>query len=304
MKDQRTKEILKKVRHVEVKTNRLVTDSLAGSYHSVFKGRGMNFDEVREYIPGDEIRTIDWNVTARTGTPYVKKFTEERELTIMLMIDISSSGRFGSGSSSKREIMAAIGSVLAFSAVRNNDKVGLILFTDFIELYIPPAKGRSHILRVIREILYFQPERKQTNLHSPLDFVTRVTRRKAVMFLISDFCLNGNYEKELADLQSKMRICNRHHDLISVSVSDPREETLPDCGIITIEDSETGQQIELNSSDPAIRRGWQELARDRKKKLFHTFGTAGVDNLNLSTDMPYTGPLLAFFGARKRRLAR
>ena len=304
MNHQKTKDILKKVRQIEVKTNRLVTDSLAGNYHSVFKGRGMNFDEVREYVPGDEIRTIDWNVTARTGTPHVKKFTEERELTIMLMIDISGSGDFGSGSCSKREMMAEIGSVIAFSAVRNNDKVGLILFTDYIELYIPPAKGRSHILRVIREILYYSPQRKQTDLFIPLDFAVKVAKRKAVIFLISDFCFSGDFDEQLSQLQLKMRICNRHHDLISVTVSDPREETLPDCGRITLEDAETGQQVEVNTSDPAIRKGWLELAADRKKKLLHSFGTAGVDSLDLSTDTPIIKPLLSFFGARKRRLAR
>ena len=304
MNESKTKEILKKVRRIEVRTNRLVTDSLAGNYHSVFKGSGMNFDEVREYVPGDEIRTIDWNVTARTGIPHVKKFTEERELTIMLMIDISGSGGFGSGDYSKREMMAELGSVLAFSAVRNNDKVGLILFSDFIELYIPPAKGRSHILRVIREILYFEPQRRETDLFIPLDFVVKVGKRKAVVFLISDFCFSGDYEEQLATLQSKLRICNRHHDLIGVSITDPREHELPDCGRLTLEDSETGSQIEINTSDPSIRRGWQQLALDRKKKLFHTLGSSGVDSLDLSTDTSFITPLLSFFGARKRRLAR
>ncbi len=184
MEEQITKEILKKVRQVEVRTSRLVNDTLAGNYQSVFKGRGMNFDEVREYVPGDEIRTIDWNVTARTGIPHIKKFSEERELTIMLMIDISGSGDFGSAESSKREIMAEIGSVLAFSAVRNNDKVGLILFSDFVELYIPPKKGRSHILRLIREILFFQPQGRKTDLIVPLDFVNDVAKRKCVAFQI------------------------------------------------------------------------------------------------------------------------
>ncbi len=244
MNQQKTKEILKKVRQIEVRTNRLVTDSLAGNYHSVFKGRGMNFDEVREYVAGDEIRTIDWNVTARTGTPHVKKFTEERELTIMLMIDISASNDFGSDHCSKREMMAELGSVLAFSAVRNNDKVGLILFTDFIELYIPPAKGRSHILRVIRDILYFEPKGKETDLTVPLEFVSKVTKRKAVIFLISDFFFSGSQEEQLSRLQPKLRVCNRHHDLIGVVIADPREHELPDCGWLTLEDAETGQQIE------------------------------------------------------------
>ena len=304
MNQQKTKEILKKVRQIEVRTNRLVTDSLAGNYHSVFKGRGMNFDEVREYVAGDEIRTIDWNVTARTGTPHVKKFTEERELTIMLMIDISASNDFGSDQSSKREMMAELGSVLAFSAVRNNDKVGLILFTDSIELYIPPAKGRSHILRVIRDILYFEPKGKKTDLTVPLEFVSKVTKRKAVIFLISDFFFWGNQEEQLSLLQPKLRVCNRHHDLIGVVISDPREHELPDCGWLTLEDAETGQQVELNTSDPAIRRGWSVLAHDFNKKLHRTLGTAGIDSLDLSTDRSFITPLLSFFGARKRRRAR
>ncbi|MBT8334123.1 MAG: DUF58 domain-containing protein [Deltaproteobacteria bacterium] len=304
MDQQKTKDILKKVRQIEVKTNRLVTDSLAGDYQSVFKGSGMNFDEVREYIAGDEIRTIDWNVTARTGTPHVKKFTEERELTIMLMIDISGSGDFGSTSGSKRELMAELGSVLAFSAVRNNDKVGLILFTDFIELYVPPAKGRSHILRVIRDILYHSPRGRKTNLEIPLDFVNKISKRKAVTFLISDYSLLGDFDEQLALLQKKLMICNRRHDLIGVVVSDPREHELPDCGWLTIEDAETGQQIQLNTSDPAIQRGWKELAASRNKQLQRTLGSAGIDTLDLSTDTPYLGSLLSFFGARKRRLAR
>lgn len=304
MDQQKTKDILKKVRQIEVKTNRLVTDSLAGDYQSVFKGSGMNFDEVREYIAGDEIRTIDWNVTARTGTPHVKKFTEERELTIMLMIDISGSGDFGSTSGSKRELMAELGSVLAFSAVRNNDKVGLILFTDFIELYVPPAKGRSHILRVIREILYHSPQGRKTNLEVPLDFVNKISKRKTVTFLISDYSLLGDFDEQLALLQKKLMVCNRRHDLIGVVVSDPREHELPDCGWLTIEDAETGQQIQLNTSDQAIQRGWKELAASRNMQLHRTLGSAGIDTLDLSTDTPYLGSLLSFFGARKRRLAR
>lgn len=304
MEAELTREILKKVRQVEVRTNRLVNDSLAGSYHSVFKGRGMNFDEVREYVPGDDVRSIDWNVTARTGIPHIKKFTEERELTIMLMIDISGSGEFGSTHSSKREIMAEIGSVLAFSAVRNNDKVGLILFTDFVELFIPPQKGRSHILRVIREILFFQPQRQQTDLKIPLDFINRIIKRKCVAFLISDFCLPGDFDGALDVLRSKLTITNKRHDLISMIISDPREYELPDVGWITIEDAEDGGQVELNSSDPSVRRGYKELALARKRELHRVIHSCGVDILDLSTATSYIPPLLGFFGARKRRLSR
>ncbi len=303
MNPSKSKDILQKVRRLEIRTRQLVTDSLAGSYQSVFKGSGMNFDEVREYVPGDEIRTIDWNVTARTGTPHVKKFVEERELTIMLLIDISASGDFGSAGPSKRELMAELGAVLAFSAVRSNDKVGLILFSDFIELYIPPNKGRSHILRLIREILYYQPQGKKTDLFVPLDFVIKVNKRKAVTFLISDYCLPGDYDKELAKLKTKLMICNRRHDLISVIVSDPREYELVDCGRITIEDAETGTQVELDTSAPDTRRRWREIALQRLQKLHRTLGSAGIDRLDLATDRSYIGPLLNFFGARKRRLA-
>lgn len=299
-----TKEILKKVRQIEVRTNRLVNDSLAGSYHSVFKGSGMNFEEVREYVPGDDIRSIDWNVTARTGTPYIKKFVEERELTIMLMIDISGSGEFGSSEASKREIMAEIGSVLAFSAVRNNDKVGLILFTDFIELYIPPKKGRTHILRVIREILYFKPEGQHTNLKEGLDFINRVTKRKCVAFLISDFCLQGDFTTSLNGLLPKMKVSNRRHDLISLLINDPRESELPDVGWITLEDAETGEQVVVNSSDPVIRNEYRELATQRMQLLKKGIHSCGVDLLELSTDRPYMPPLLSFFHNRIKRAVR
>jgi len=303
MDTQLTKEILKKVRQVEVRTSRLVNDSLAGSYQSVFKGRGMNFDEVREYVPGDDIRSIDWNVTARTGIPHIKKFTEERELTIMLMIDISGSGDFGSSDSSKREMMAELGSVLAFSAVKNNDKVGLVLFTDFVELYIPPQKGKTHILRIIREIIFFHPQGKNTDLKLPLDFINKVIKRKCVSFLISDFCLQGDFEETLHDLQPKLRISNRRHDLIAVIVSDPREFELPDVGWLTLEDAETDEQVELNTSDPNIRQQYSEHAKTRHMSLQKTIRSAGIDILNLFTDAPYIPPLLSFFGTRKGRRA-
>ncbi len=294
-------EILEKVRQVEIKTNRLVDDTLSGHYHSVFKGCGMDFEEVREYVPGDDVRTIDWNVTARTGRTFVKKFTEERELTIMLIIDISASGEFGSAAQSKREMMAELGSVLAFSAVRNNDKVGLILFTDDAELYIPPGKGRSHILRVIREILFFQPEGKNTDLVKALDFTNQVIRRRAVTFLISDFCLPGDFEDSLDGLRPKLQITNRHHDLVAVSVNDPREWELPDIGLLTIEDSETGEQVELDTRRADIREGFSQLAFKRRHELQRAVRSAGVDLLELSTDKPYLPVLLTFFSSRERR---
>lgn len=299
-----TREILKKVRQIEVRTRRLVDDTLAGRYHSVFKGRGMNFDEVREYVPGDEIRTIDWNVTARTGTPHVKKFTEERELTILLMIDISGSGEFGSGEQSKRELMAELGSVLAFSAVRNNDKVGLVLFADFVELYIPPGKGHSHILRVIREILFFQPQGRGTEIGGALDFINRVTKRKCVVFLLSDFCLPGDFEQTLEQIRPKLQITGCRHDLIAVSVTDPRDLSLPDVGWITLEDAESGEQVAVDTSDARMRQGYRELAAERQALFRRTIRAAGIDLLVLSTATPYLGPLMGFFGARRRRFAR
>ncbi len=304
MEQQLTKKILQKVRRVEVRTRHLVDDTLAGSYHSVFKGRGMNFDEVREYVPGDAIRTIDWNVTARTGVPHVKKFTEERELTILLLIDVSNSGLFGSGDETKREMMAELGSVLAFSAVRNNDKVGLVLFSDFVELYIPPKKGRSHILRVIREILFFRPRGKGTDIGEALDFVNRVTKRKCVTFLVSDFCLPGDFSKSLEILQPKLRLTGRRHDLISVSVTDPRERELPDVGLLTLEDAESGEQILLNTGDEWTRKAYANLAAAQHKSLRTTMRKSGIDLLELSTDSSYIAPLIGFFRSRSRRLGR
>ena len=296
-----SKEILQKVRQVEIKTNRLVDDTLAGHYHSVFKGRGMDFDEVREYVPGDDVRTIDWNVTARTGRTYIKKFTEERELTIMLIIDVSASGEFGSASQSKREMMAEIGSVLAFSAMRNNDKVGLVLFTDDAELYIPPGKGRSHILRVIREILFFQPTGTGTNMGAAMDFTNQVIKRRAVAFLISDFCLPGDFDTTLKDLRPKLRITGRRHDLVAVSVNDQRERELPDIGLITIEDSETGEQVELDTSHPDVRSRFKELAESRRNSLRRAIRSVGVDMLELSTERSYLADLRQFFSYRERR---
>jgi uncharacterized protein (DUF58 family) len=296
-----TKEILRKVRQIEVHTSRLVDDSLAGNYHSVFKGRGMNFEEVREYVPGDDIRTIDWNVTARTSIPHVKKFTEERELTIMLMIDISGSNDFGSAEGSKRELMAELGSILAFSAVKNNDKVGLLLFTDFPELYIPPNKGRGHILRIIREILYFQPTGRQTNIPMALDFTNRVMKRKCVAFLISDFCLPGDFATGLKLLQPKLQVSGRRHDLIAIAVTDPHETTLPDVGWLTLEDGETGEQIVINTGDPQVRFQFTQEAESRRRQFDKTIFSANLDLLHIRTDQPYLPALLAFFQKRRQR---
>jgi len=303
MDKDRRREILKKVRQIELKTSRLVDDSLAGQYHSVFKGRGMDFDRVRDYVPGDEIRSIDWNVTARTGRPHIKEFTEERELTILLMIDVSASGEFGSLDQSKREWTAELGSVLAFSALRNNDKVGLILFTDEVELYIPPRKGRAHALRVIREILFFEPRGRRTDVVAAMDFASRVLKRRAITFLISDFALLGDPDEALDRLRPKLASLGRRHDLVAMAVRDPREAALPDVGRWMLEDAETGEQVEIDTSDQEVRRLFAAEAERRRRRLAHVVRGSGLDLLELSTDRPFLPALLSFFARRRRRLA-
>ncbi len=234
-------EILKKIRTLEIKTRGLVETAFAGDYHSVFKGRGMNFEDVREYQPGDEIRAIDWNVTARMGNAFVKKFTEERELTVMLVVDVSASGNFGSTTQSKRELAAEVACLLAFSAIRNNDKVGLVLFTDRVELFIPPKKGRSHTLRLIREILFFEPKGRGTDPALALDYLNKIVTRRAVVFFISDF--------QAPDFSRSLAVSGRRHDFVAIHIHDERERALPNIGIITLEDAETGDQIEINTAD-------------------------------------------------------
>jgi uncharacterized protein (DUF58 family) len=301
MNTEQAKEILKKVRQVEIRTNRLVNDSLAGEYHSVFKGRGMDFDEVREYVPGDEVRAIDWNVTARAGRPFIKKFTEERELTILLAVDVSASGNFGSGHQSKRQMAAELASVLAFSAIRNSDKVGLVLFTDQIEQYIPPKKGRQHVLRVIREILFFEPHSRGTDIVRALDFANQVTSRRAIMFLVSDFEL-PNQDQALADLRRAVRLASRRHDLVALHVHDLREAELPDVGQLAIEDAESGELIELDTTNDRVRSRFAELAQQRVNNLRRALAAEGVDALNLDTREPYESALRSFFKNRERRM--
>jgi uncharacterized protein (DUF58 family) len=298
MNTEQTREILKKVRKIEIRTNRLVTDSLAGQYHSVFKGRGMNFDAVREYVPGDEVRTIDWNVTARTGHPFVKKFVEERELTLLLMVDVSASGDFGSGGQSKRELAAEIASVLAFSAIRNSDKVGLLLFSDQVELYVPPRKGRRHVLRIVREALGFEPAHNGTNLVQALDFVNHVIGRRAIVFLLSDFQI-GKTPTE--DLRRALRQTNRRHDLVAMPIEDARERLLPDLGTIAIEDAETGELVELDTRDPEVRQRFAEIADDRALQLRRAFNAEAVDSLRVATDQPYVASLMTFFKNRTHK---
>jgi uncharacterized protein (DUF58 family) len=296
-----SKAIMSGMRQLEIRTRRLVNDSLAGSYHSVFKGRGMDFDEVREYTPGDEVRTIDWNVTARAGRPFVKKFTEERELTILLLVDISASGNFGSAALSKRDLAAELASVLAFSAIRNSDKVGLLLVTDRVERYLPPKKGRRHVLRVVRDILYHTPEGLGTDLVKALDVVNHVLHRRAIVFLISDFESPADPAAVREALRRAMRQTNRRHDLVAVHIEDPREKELPDLGVLALEDAETGEVIQLDTASAAVRRLFKEESAKRNRRLVSDFRAEGVDTLQLQTDAPYIPALQRFFKTRERR---
>ncbi|MEY2525385.1 MAG: hypothetical protein QOE73_156 [Verrucomicrobiota bacterium] len=288
-------EILKKIRALEIKTRGLVEAAFAGEYHSVFKGRGMNFEDVREYQPGDEIRAIDWNVTARLGTPFVKKFTEERELTVMLIVDVSASGNFGSTTQSKRELAAEVACLLAFSAIRNNDKVGLLLFTDRVELFIPPKKGRSHTLRIIREILFFQPEGRGTNPALALDSLNKIVTRRAVVFFISDF--------QAPDFTKSLAVSGRRHDFVAVQVQDEREKVLPSIGIITLEDAETGEQIEIDTSNRSTRTSFVDLANEQQAQLSRTLRRNNIDAITLRTGEDYLPALRSFFKQRMHRLA-
>jgi uncharacterized protein (DUF58 family) len=310
------REILKKIRQIELRTNRLVSETLAGQYHSVFKGQGMNFDEVREYQPGDEVRTIDWNVTARMNHPFVKKFVEERELTLMLVVDVSGSGLFGSSEQSKRELAAEIASVLAFSAIRNNDKVGLILFSDEVEKFIPPRKGRRHVLRVIREVLFFEPKRRGTDLNGALEFMLRVTPHKAIAVIISDFIgspavggkRTGKLRPQMMLLESlaqasftMLRQANRRHDVVAVQIADRYELELPALGRLVLNDAETGEVVEVNTGDERKRAAFAQRQARAQSETARLFRSAGIDAIQLRTDRPYGVELSRFFETRERR---
>ena len=289
------KEIIKKVRRIQIYTTRTVNDTLAGQYRSVFKGRGIEFSEVREYQIGDDVRFIDWNVTARTGRPHVKQFAEERELTVMLLVDASGSGQFGSVRQTKNEIAAEIAALIAFSAIRNNDKVGLIMFTDRVEKFVAPKKGRSHVLRVIREILYFQPKAKGTNISTAIEYFMRVTSRRTTAFLISDFIASG-YEK-------KLRAANHRHDIIALRITDPRELELPAVGLIQLEDPETGKRMLVNTRNAKLRKRYERLSKKRIAEQVKVFRSMNVDRVEIRTDLSYVEPLVRFFRLRERRLA-
>ena len=288
------KEIFKQVRRIQITTSRMVTDVFAGQYQSVFKGRGMEFDEVREYQPGDEIRSIDWNVTARTGRPYVKKFVEERELTVMLLLDMSLSCSFGTVKQLKSRLAAELCSLLAFSAIQNNDRVGLIIFTDRIEKFIPPRKGLSHVLRVIREALYFKPEGSGTNIKAALEYLGKITSRRTVTFIVSDF-----YD---SDFKKALSIANKRHDIITVTITDPLEIELKNIGIVKLDDPETGESYLIDTSSASLRKDYHRKSLQRfheRKKLFQSIS---VDSIDIRTDVPYSKTLIAFFKMRERRM--
>lgn len=289
-------EILKKVRRIQIVTAALVNDVFAGQYHSAFKGRGIEFEEVREYQPGDDIRTIDWNVTARMGHPYVKRYVEERELTVMLLVDASSSGAFGSIRRSKNEVAAEIAALLAYSAIRSNDRVGLIIFTDQIEKYVPPKKGRSHVLRVIREILYFtKPEHGTTNIGAALEYLRRVCMRRSVVFVISDF-LSMDYE-------NTMRLVSRKHDVIPVTITDPRERELPDVGLLELMDAETGERILVDTHDAKVRKAFAYLGKAEQEERTKEFRRMRVRPIDIQTERSYVDTLVRYFKERERAMA-
>lgn len=286
------KELAKKIRYLQIRTRKTVNDVLAGEYKSAFRGAGMEFDEVREYQPGDEVRSIDWNVTARQGRPFVKRFHEERELTVIFVVDLSASGGFGSGERSKNDLAAELCALLSFSAVKSNDKVGLILFTDQIERFIPPGKGLSHAMRIIREVMGFSPQGRQTDIAVALDFLGKVIRRRAVVFLISDF-LSSGYEKQL-------RMIGHRHDLIAITVSDMRERALPAVGLLELEDAETGECCLIDTGSAMVRDDYSRLAGEQQDALRNMLRSVGVDQLDVGTEREYQHALAAFFRRRER----
>jgi uncharacterized protein (DUF58 family) len=291
-------ELIRKIRKIEIRTRYLVKDNFAGDYHSVFKGRGMEFDEVRPYAPGDEIRDIDWNVTARIGDPYVKRYVEERELTVMLMVDASGSGDFGSVHRFKRELAAELTAVLAFAATTNNDKVGLLIFTDQIELFIPPRKGRKHILRIIRELLAFQPEGRGTDIKLALDTINRVLKRRGIIFLVSDFLADPE------DYRRSLAVTNRRHDIVAIELHDPLETNIADVGLVALEDAESGQLVWIDTSHATWRKRFRDRVTHLAEAKRRMFSRASVDRIEVTTAEDYVAALTDFFQKRARRLAR
>jgi uncharacterized protein (DUF58 family) len=287
------KDLIKNIRHIEIRTKRLVNDLFSGEYHSTFKGQGMEFEEVRQYLPGDDIRLIDWNVTARTGYPYIKKYREERELSVVMLVDASSSGRFGTKDRFKSDTAAELTALLAFSAIKNNDKVGLIIFTDRIEKFIRPQKGRSHVLRLIREVLYFKPEGTGTDVAGALEYLTKVIKRKSVVFVISDFLSEG--------FLHPLQLANRKHDVIAVKISDPREAKFENVGLIELEDAETGEILLINTGSKQFRREYEARAVEDNQNLTRALRMINIDMIGIRTDQSYIAPLVNFFRMREKR---
>ena len=304
-----TREIIRKVRQIEIKSNRLVSEALAGSYHSAFKGQGIDFEEVREYQPGDEVRSIDWNVTAKMGLPFIKKYREERELTILLVIDISGSLNFGSKHASKREKLAELGALLAFSANRNGDKVGLLLFSDQVEQYLPPAKGQKHVLRILREILFHPNQSEKTDLNEGVRFVNKVLNRRAVVFLLSDFIFPEKWGNDGLETESmediflqELSATRRKHDLICAHVQDPHEQSIPNCGLVRLDDAESTQASLLaDFSDPAFRQRFENLEKERQAAFNQKLKKRGIECFQFLTDSDYSHQLKEFFSRRTKR---
>jgi uncharacterized protein (DUF58 family) len=288
------KEVIQKIRRIQITTNRLVNESLAGEYHSVFKGRGMEFDEVREYQHGDDVRTIDWNVTSRAGRPFVKRYVEERELTVMLLVDMSASGAFGSAGKMKSEIAAEISALLAFSAIKNSDRVGAILFTDRVEKFIPPRRGSKHVLRVIREMLFHKPQHRGTCIQKALEHLNLVVHKRSVVFLISDL-LDQGFEQSL-------KVANRRHDIVMIQIMDPRERDLPDVGILEMRDSETGEIVRIDTALSWIRDTFRENWDRNQARLAKLFDSHRMDHLTVETGKAYDIPLIRFFEQRAKRI--
>ncbi len=286
-------ELFAKIRHIQIRTQHLVTEALAGQYESAFKGRGMEFEEVRSYQPGDDIRHIDWKVTARTGEPYIKVHREERELTVMLLVDVSSSGEFGTAGKFKNEIAAEVAAVLAYTAIKNNDRVGLIIFSDRIEHFVPPKKGRSHVWMVIRDILNFRPERRVTDLDKALEYLGTVIKRRCVAFLISDFLDQS--------ITERLRTTAKRHDITAISIADPREKALPPIGLLELEDAETGETILVDTYDDKIRESFRLVSKSNQSERSDTFRASGIGEISLQTDEPYIDSIVRFFRSRENR---
>ena len=300
------KELMAKVGKIRILTNKLIDDQLSGDYHSTFKGQGVEFDEVRPYTPGDDVRTIDWNVTAKTGLPYIKRFSEERELTILFLVDVSGSQGYGSVRRSKMELAAEVTALLALTAIRNQDKIGLVLFSDQIVKYIPPRKGRDSVMRLVREVLAAEDNAKGgTNITEALKFLNSVQKRRAVVFLVSDFLLPANRrgytQEDLTAFERLLRATARHHDMVCVPVSDPAERELPDVGLVELEDPETGELVLVDTSSAAVRRRFATTASEENEELKHFFLKTGIDTLSIDTAKPYIDEVRALFKRRARK---